>query len=85
MMFDIEVLIPENHSARVVDGIVKAVIQKRKIYYFIGLEKHPLDSCGISETAETLQERSDEAARRSPRGKRAVSFGKPALSNIKRL
>ncbi|MBS4178536.1 hypothetical protein [Lederbergia citrea] len=46
MMFDIEVLIPENHSARVVDEIVKAVIQKRKIYYFIGLEKHPLDSAG---------------------------------------
>jgi hypothetical protein len=28
------------------------------------------DSSGISETAETLQERSDEAARRSPAGKR---------------
>ena len=27
-------------------------------------------SRGISETAETLQERSDEAARRSPAGKR---------------
>jgi hypothetical protein len=29
------------------------------------------DSRGISETAETLQERSDEAARRSPAGKRS--------------
>ncbi len=28
------------------------------------------DSRGNSETAETLQERSDEAARRSPAGKR---------------
>jgi hypothetical protein len=28
------------------------------------------DSSGISETDETLQERSDEAARRSPAGKR---------------
>ncbi len=48
------------------------------------LERRPLDSYGISETGETLQERSDEAARRSPRGKRAVSLGKhmPALFKL---
>ncbi|CAI9385866.1 hypothetical protein BACSP_01419 [Bacillus sp. T2.9-1] len=31
---------------------------------------------GDARKSETLQERSDEAARRSPRGKRAVSLGK---------
>jgi hypothetical protein len=45
------------------------------------------DSSGISETDETLQERSDEAARRSPAGKRPPGteidgvFNKKYLNN----
>ncbi|PTY79441.1 hypothetical protein B5V89_05660 [Heyndrickxia sporothermodurans] len=34
-----------------------------------GLERKALDSCGISWTDETPQERSDEEAHRQPRGK----------------
>ncbi|MGW9605584.1 hypothetical protein, partial [Heyndrickxia sporothermodurans] len=34
-----------------------------------GLERKALDSCGISWTDETPQERSDEEAQRQPRGK----------------